>query len=159
MSESASGPARGGGTNRFVYVAAGISAMGGLLFGYDTGIISGALLFIADDFALSDNLQQAVVGSLLFGAVLGALGGGPLSDRLGRRRSILAAAVVFALGSLASAFAPGTVVLLISRFLLGIAIGFAAMVVPVYIAEISPSRSRGLLVSLNQFLITVGILL
>jgi sugar porter (SP) family MFS transporter len=159
MSENTSGAAQGGGTNRFVYVAAAISAMGGLLFGYDTGIISGALLFIADDFALSDNLQQAVVGALLLGAVLGALGGGPLSDRLGRRRSILVAAVVFALGSVASALAPGTAVLIISRFLLGIAIGFAAMVVPVYIAEISPSRSRGLLVSLNQFLITVGILL
>ncbi len=96
MPENTSGAAQGGGTNRFVYVAAAISAMGGLLFGYDTGIISGALLFIADDFALSDNLQQAVVGALLLGAVLGALGGGPLSDRLGRRRSILVAAVVFA---------------------------------------------------------------
>jgi sugar porter (SP) family MFS transporter len=151
--------ATGGGRNRFVYVVAAISALGGLLFGYDTGIISGALLFIRDDFQLSDTAQQIVVASLLLGAVFGALGGGPLSDRVGRRRAIMAAAVIFVVGSLASALATGTVFLAVARFILGLAVGGAGMVVPVYIAESSPSGVRGSLVSLQQFLITVGILL
>jgi sugar porter (SP) family MFS transporter len=148
-----------GGTNRFVYIVAGVSAMGGLLFGYDTGIISGALLFIKDDFGLSDTAQQIVVASLLLGAVFGALIGGPLSDRIGRRNAIMIAAAIFMLGSLASALATGTAFLTIARFVLGLAVGGAGMVVPVYIAESSPSRVRGSLVSLQQFLITVGILL
>ena len=149
----------GGGRNRFVYVVAAISALGGLLFGYDTGNISGALLFIRDDFQLSYTAQQIVVASLLLGAVFGALGGGPLSDRVGRRRAIMAAAVIFVVGSLASALATGTVFLAVARFILGLAVGGAGMVVPVYIAESSPSGVRGSLVSLQQFLITVGILL
>src|SRR5919112_2785609 len=148
-----------GGTNRFIYVVAAVAAMGGLLFGYDTGIISGALLFIADDFKLSDTAQQIVVASLLLGAVFGALFGGPLADRIGRRRAIMVAAVIFLIGSLASALATGAVFLAVARFVLGLAVGGAGMVVPVYIAESSPSRVRGSLVSLQQFLITVGILL
>ena len=91
------------GTNGFIYVVAAVAAMGGLLFGYDTGIISGALLFIADDFKLSDTAQQIVVASLLLGAVFGALFGGPLADRIGRRRAIMTAAAIFLIGSLASA--------------------------------------------------------
>jgi sugar porter (SP) family MFS transporter len=156
---STSSAAAEDGTNRFVYVVAAVAAMGGLLFGYDTGIISGALLFIADDFTLSDTAQQIVVASLLLGAVFGALFGGPLADRVGRRRAIMVAAVIFIVGSLASALATGAAFLAIARFVLGLAVGGAGMVVPVYIAESSPSRVRGSLVSLQQFLITVGILL
>ena len=156
---STSSGSAGDGTNRFVYVVAAVAAMGGLLFGYDTGIISGALLFIADDFKLSDTAQQIVVASLLLGAVFGALFGGPLADRIGRRRAIMIAAVIFVVGSLASALATGAAFLAIARFVLGLAVGGAGMVVPVYIAESSPSRVRGSLVSLQQFLITVGILL
>lgn len=148
-----------GGSKRFVYVTAGVAALGGLLFGYDTGIISGALLFIREDFQLSDTAQQVVVASLLLGAVFGALGGGPLSVRVGRRKAIMAAAVIFVLGSLASALATGTAFLAAARFVLGLAVGGAGMVVPVYIDEASPSNIRGSLVSLQQFLITVGILL
>lgn len=155
---SASASAEGSG-NRFVYLAAAISALGGLLFGYDTGIISGALLFIQDQFRLTDTLQQVVVGSLLLGAAIGALAGGPISDSLGRRKTILGAAVVFGVGSVASALATGTASLVGARFVLGMAIGAAGMIVPVYIAEISPSRVRGRLVSLNQLMITVGIML
>lgn len=136
-----------------------IAAIGGLLFGYDTGIISGALLFIKEDFNLSDTAQQFVVASLLLGAVFGALGGGPLADRVGRRRAIMVAAAIFIVGSLASAAATGVVFLAVARFVLGLAVGGAGMVVPVYIAEASPSDVRGSLVSLQQFLITVGILL
>ncbi len=136
-----------------------IAAIRGLLFGYDTGIISGALLFIKEDFNLSDTAQQFVVASLLLGAVFGALGGGPLADRVGRRRAIMVAAAIFIVGSLASAAATGVVFLAVARFVLGLAVGGAGMVVPVYIAEASPSDVRGSLVSLQQFLITVGILL
>ncbi|MBA2345657.1 MAG: sugar porter family MFS transporter [Rubrobacter sp.] len=151
--------ASGRSTNRFAYVVAVIAAIGGLLFGYDTGIISGALLFIKEDFNLSDTAQQFVVASLLLGAVFGALGGGPLADRVGRRRAIMVAAAIFIVGSLASAAATGVVFLAVARFVLGLAVGGAGMVVPVYIAEASPSDVRGSLVSLQQFLITVGILL
>ncbi len=153
------GSASGGGSSRFVYVVAGVAALGGLLFGYDTGIISGALLFIRDDFQLTDTGQQIVVASLLLGAVFGAFAGGPLADRVGRRRAIMVAAAIFIVGSLASAAATGTVFLAGARFILGLAVGGAGMVVPVYIAEASPSDVRGSLVSLQQFLITVGILL
>src|SRR5829696_1238410 len=156
---STSSAASEDGTNRFIYVVAAVAAMGGLLFGYDTGIISGALLFIADDFKLSDTAQQIVVAALLLGAVFGALFGGPLADRIGRRRAIMTAAAIFIIGSLASALATGATFLAVARFMLGLAVGGAGMVVPVYIAESSPSRVRGSLVSLQQFLITVGILL
>lgn len=151
--------AAGGGRSSYVYITAGVAALGGLLFGYDTGIISGALLFIRDDFQLSDTAQQLVVASLLLGAVFGALGGGPLADRVGRRRAIMVAAIIFILGSLASAIATGAAFLAVARFVLGLAVGGAGMVVPVYIAESAPSDIRGSLVSLQQFLITVGILL
>jgi MFS family permease len=98
MSEAHSAAAEGG-SNRFVYVTAAISALGGFLFGYDTGIISGALLFIQDEFGLTDTSQQVVVGSLLLGAAIGALAGGPISDNVGRQKTVLAAAVVFVVGS------------------------------------------------------------
>ena len=120
---STSSGAAEGGTNGFIYVVAAVAAMGGLLFGYDTGIISGALLFIADDFGLSDTAQQIVVASLLLGAVFGALIGGTRADRIGRRRAIMVAAVVFVIGSLASAFAVGAVSLALARFVLGLAVG------------------------------------
>jgi MFS family permease len=141
-----------------LYVTAAISALGGLLFGYDTGIISGALLFIRDEFGLTDASQQ-VVGSLLLGTAIGALAGGPISDNIGRRRTVLVAAVIFVVGSIASALATGTAFLVVARFVLGTAVGAAGMIVPVYIAEISPSRVRGSLVSLNQLMITVGIMI
>lgn len=101
---------------------AAVAAMASLLFGYDTGIISGALLFITDDFGLSDTAQQIVVASLLLGTVFGALFGGPLADRIGRRKVIMVAAVIFLIGSLASALATGAVFLAIARFVLGLAV-------------------------------------
>ena len=120
---STSSAANTDGTNGFIYVVAAVAAMGGLLFGYDTGIISGALLFIADDFKLSDTAQQFVVASLLLGAVFGALFGGPLADRVGRRRAIMTAAAIFIVGSLTSSLAPGATFLDVARFVLGLAVG------------------------------------
>src|SRR5215207_3407181 len=144
---------------RFVNIAAAIAATGGLLFGYDTGVISGALLFIRQDFApLSPFMEGIIVSTLLVGAVVGALSGGPISDSFGRRPSVLLAAVIFGLGALAVAFAPSVAFIVVGRFLLGLGVGLASMIVPLYIAEIAPAARRGALVSLNQLMITVGIL-
>ncbi len=144
--------------NPFVVAAAAVAALGGFLFGFDTGIISGALLFIKQEFGLSAGLQQLVVGSLLVAAVVGALLGGPISDAWGRKRTLILAALVFGVGALVASYSPNLAVLVVARVLLGLAIGIASMIVPVYIAEIAPPRVRGALVSLQQFMITVGIM-
>jgi SP family sugar:H+ symporter-like MFS transporter len=133
-------------------------ALGGLLFGYDTGVISGALLFIPNDFKLTPFLQGAIVGGLLLGAMIGAACAGRLSDRLGRRSLIMAAGVIFTAGALLAAFAPNVGVLIAARFVLGLAVGSAALVVPLYLSEIAPTEMRGAISSLNQLMIVVGIL-
>jgi sugar porter (SP) family MFS transporter len=133
-------------------------ALGGLLFGYDTGVISGALLFIPKDFKLSPFLQGAIVAALLLGAMIGAACAGRLSDRLGRRRLIMIAAVVFTGGALLAALAPTVWVLITARFIIGLAVGSAALVVPLYLAEIAPAKIRGAITSLNQLMIVGGIL-
>lgn len=153
------GAPRGGGEHRYVVFVAAVAALGGLLFGYDTGVIGGALLFVTDDFALSPFLQGVVVSFLLVGAVVGALVGGPLSDRIGRRRLMLAAAVVFVLGAVAAALAPNAAVLVLARFVLGLGVGVGSLVVPLYISEMAPAEVRGALVTLNNLMITVGITL
>ncbi len=137
---------------------AGIAALGGLLFGYDTGVISGALLFIRDVFHLSSSGQGLVAGIALAGAVVGAMLAGGLSDQFGRRWVIFATALLFVAGAIVSAIAPGLAILLAGRLLVGIAIGIASMLTPLYLAEIAPARSRGAVTSLNQLCITVGIL-
>ncbi|HEV7897137.1 MAG TPA: sugar porter family MFS transporter [Planosporangium sp.] len=134
-----------------------MATIGGFLFGYDTGIISAALLYLAPAFHLSDTLQEVVVASLLLGAIAGVLTAGPLVDRVGRRRMLMAAATVFGAGALVSALAPNAAVLIVARFFLGSAIGTASLVVPTYIAEMAPKAIRGRLVSLQQLMITVGI--
>ena len=133
-------------------------ALGGLLFGYDTGVISGAILFITEDFALSPFMQGAVVASLLLGAMVGSGLAGPLSDTLGRRRLIMIAAVTFTVGAIGAAAAPGAGALMAARFVLGLAVGCAALVVPLYLSEIAPTEKRGAIGSLNQLMIVVGIL-
>jgi sugar porter (SP) family MFS transporter len=140
------------------YVIAAIAALGGLLFGYDTGVISGALLFIRHEMSLSPTLQGIVVSIALAGAAIGAAVVGHLSDRVGRRRVILGAGLLFVLGAVISAVAQGFGVLVIGRFLVGLGIGIASMLTPLYLAEISPARDRGAIVSLNQLCITGGIL-
>jgi sugar porter (SP) family MFS transporter len=134
-----------------------VAALGGFLFGYDTGVISAALLYLAPAFHLSDTLQQVVVASLLLGAIAGVLAGGPLVDLLGRRRMLMIAAAVFGIGAVVSAFAPNSGTLIVARFFLGGAIGTSSLVVPTYIAEMAPKAIRGRLVSLQQLMITVGI--
>ena len=140
------------------YLIAGVAALGGLLFGYDTGVISGALLFIREELALSATMQGIVVAIVLAGAVIGAAAAGSLSDRFGRRRVILVAGLLFIAGALFSAIAEGLTLLLGGRFFVGLGIGIASMLTPLYLAEIAPARERGAIVSLNQLCITVGIL-
>src|SRR5215210_167288 len=108
-----------GGSRRFVYVVASVAALGGLLFGYDTGIISGALLFIKKDFELNPFLEGFIVSSLLLGAVIGAGVSGALSDRLGRRTIILVAAIIFAIGAVGAGLAPNVGTLILFRIMLG----------------------------------------
>jgi SP family sugar:H+ symporter-like MFS transporter len=133
-------------------------ALGGLLFGYDTGVISGALLFIPNDFKLTPFLEGAIVGGLLLGAMIGAALAGRLSDRLGRKRLIIGAGVIFTGGALLAALAPSVGVLIAARFILGLAVGSAALVVPLYLSEIAPTEIRGAITSLNQLMIVFGIL-
>ena len=142
----------------YFYFIAAVAALGGLLFGYDTGVISGALLFIRQVMSLSPTMQGVVVAIALAGAAVGAAMAGQLSDRAGRRRVILGAGVLFVAGALISAVAPNVILLLLGRFLVGLAIGVASMLTPLYLAEISPARDRGAIVSLNQLCITGGIL-
>jgi MFS transporter, SP family, sugar:H+ symporter len=133
-------------------------ALGGLLFGYDTGVISGALLFIPNDFKLTSFLQGAIVAALLLGAMVGAAFAGRMSDRLGRRHLIIIAAIVFTVGALLAALAPTVAVLIAARFIIGLAVGSAALVVPLYLSEIAPTEVRGAVASLNQLMIVSGIL-
>lgn len=145
------------GRNRFVYIAAAIAALGGLLFGFDTGIISGALLFIREDLGLSSFLQSAVVSAILVGTIVGAGGTGPLADRYGRRTMTLVAAAVFIIGAISSGLAPNVWFLIGSRVVLGVAVGSSTVLVPSYIAEIAPPDIRGTLSALFQLAITIGI--
>src|SRR5215211_5556046 len=147
--------AAGGGGNKLVYL---FGSLGGLLFGYDTGVISGAILFISQELRLTPFLEGLVVASLLLGAAAGAASAGPLSDRLGRRNIIIIAAILFTIGALGAALAPNVGVLVFFRVVLGLAVGAAALTVPLYLSEIAPTEIRGAISSLNQLMITVGIL-
>lgn len=118
-----------------VYVVSGIAAIGGLLFGYDTGVISGALLFIQDEFALQPLMEGFVVSSILIGALIGAVAAGRLSDRFGRKRTVIGAALLFVVGALLAAFAPSAWFLVGARVVLGMAVGSASVIVPLFIAR------------------------
>ncbi len=143
---------------RVLLLIAATAALCGLLFGYDTGVISGALLFLKKDFALSLRLQGVVTSAVLAGAAVGAGFSGRLADRFGRRRMVIAVAILFLIASLITGLAPDVKWLVIGRVLAGVAIGICSYAGPLYISEIAPATRRGALVSLNQFLITVGIL-
>jgi sugar porter (SP) family MFS transporter len=144
---------------RAVVWTAAVTALGGLLFGYDTGVVSGALLFLHTSFGNVTSFdKELVTGLLLVGAAVGAFGSGRLSDTLGRRPVILITAIVFVLGVLGAAFSPTLWFLIAMRFVIGLAVGSASMAVPLYISEVAPPRARGALVSLNQLALTTGIL-
>lgn len=146
-------------SNHFYIVVAAIAALSGVLFGYDTGVISGAILFIKDEFHLSPQMNGLVVSTVLFGALIGAILSGHLTDRFGRKRLLISDAIIFLVGTLGSCLAPNIETLIISRIVVGIAIGIASYIAPLYISEISPAKYRGALVSMNQLAITIGICL
>ncbi|HUJ41780.1 MAG TPA: sugar porter family MFS transporter [Candidatus Acidoferrales bacterium] len=141
-----------------VFGAAMIAAVGGLLFGYDTAAISGAMIFIKQQFSLKTFPVELLVGMVLVGAAAAALGGGRLSDRLGRRATLLLTSVIFVVGALICAFAGSFSILLFGRTVVGLGIGLASTTVPVYISEVAPPKARGWQVSLFQLAVTVGIL-
>jgi sugar porter (SP) family MFS transporter len=144
--------------NGFVVALASIAAIGGFLFGYDTGVISGALLLIRGDLHATTLEQSAIVGSLLLGAVFGAILSGYLAGAIGRRRTKIISGCIFAIGAIWSALSPTVWVLIVARFVLGISVGTASFVSPMYIGELAPKKIRGGLVSFNQLMITTGIL-
>ena len=135
-----------------------LGALGGLLYGYDMGVISGALLFIKDDIPLNSFTEGLVVASMLVGAIFGSGASGPMSDRLGRRRVVFIIAIIYIVGALILALAPSMPVLVIGRLVIGLAVGGSTAIVPVYLSEMAPTEQRGSLSSLNQLMITIGIL-
>ena len=141
-----------------LYLVAFIVALGGLLSGFDTGVISGALLFIKDEWNLSGYLQGILVSSTLVGATIGAILNGHLADLFGRKKILIFTAVLFFIGSIFCAAAPNINILILSRFIVGLAIGVVTFATPLYLSEISPEKIRGSLVSLFQLAITIGIL-
>lgn len=134
-------------------------ALGGFLFGFDTGVVSGALLYVKEDFHLSSFEQGSVVSVLLIGAVIGATSAGRLSESLGRRKALGAVGVVFIIGTAIVSTANGYAMLMAGRVILGLAVGAASATVPVYLSEISPTKIRGRLLTMNQLMITLGILI
>jgi sugar porter (SP) family MFS transporter len=134
-------------------------ALEGLAFGYDTGVVAGALLFIKKEMALSPAAQGLVVSSLLLGSIIAAPITGYVSDKLGARRLIACAGTLFLVGSLGAALAPDPAILIAFRFLLGVGVGIGKVQVPIYLSELAPARSRGRLTSLYQLMTATGIFL
>ncbi|WP_145232804.1 glucose transporter GlcP [Staphylococcus arlettae] len=135
-----------------------LGALGGLLYGYDNGVISGALLFIDNDIPLNSFTEGLVVSSMLIGAIIGSGASGPLADKLGRRRLVLFIAIIYIIGSITLFIAPNITILVIGRLIIGLAVGGSMATVPVYLSEMAPTELRGSLGTLNQLMITIGIL-
>ena len=142
----------------WLYIIAVVASLGGLLSGFDTGVVSGALLFINETWTISPFEQGWIVSAAIVGAVIGAAMNGSLSDIYGRKKIIVATGVIFALGSLMCAYATTPYWLIAARVVIGLAVGMVNFVVPLYLSEIAPQKIRGMLVSLFQLAITAGIL-
>ncbi|MDD7465094.1 MAG: MFS transporter [Actinomycetaceae bacterium] len=152
-------PAKG--KHRKIVAVAGVATLGSFLFGYDTGVISGALPYMymlqsAGGLHL-DSVEEGLIGGvLLIGAAIGALAGGMLSDRYGRRHNLILLAIIFTIGALGTTFSPNLAIMYLARFVLGLAVGGASATVPVYLAEMAPKRIRGTIVAVDQLMIVVG---
>jgi SP family arabinose:H+ symporter-like MFS transporter len=142
----------------YVVLLAATTAISGFLFGFDTAVINGVLLLLRREFALSNLQTEIAASSLLLGCLLGAAAASMIGDRYGRRKSLVAAALLFAFSSIGAALASTVTIFAVARLIGGLAVGLASVLTPVYIAEISPSKNRGTLVSLNQLAIVIGIL-
>ncbi|MFC5865454.1 sugar porter family MFS transporter [Acidicapsa dinghuensis] len=143
----------------FLWKVSLIAGLGGILYGYDMGIIAAALIYVRSTFALSTQMEEVVVSVVLIGSLVGAVAGGAASDRFGRRAILLWGGAVFAVGSLLAPLSPDVWTLIFARVLLGLAIGFTSVTAPVYVSEMSPPHMRGRLIALYQFALTLGIAL
>jgi sugar porter (SP) family MFS transporter len=136
-----------------------IAALGGVLYGYDMGIIAAAVIFVRHSFRLSTVMEEWVVSIVLVGAMIGALVGGSVADRIGRRATLVWAGGIFIAGSVLAPLAPNVGVLIVARLIIGLGIGFTSVTAPVYVSELAPPQSRGMLIGLYQFALTLGIAL
>jgi sugar porter (SP) family MFS transporter len=144
---------------RFIWKVSFIAGLGGILYGYDVGIIAGALNFLRNTFNLSTGMKEIVVSVVPMGTMVGAIAGGTIADRIGRRKTLMWGGVLFIVGSIVAALSPNVTTLIFARAMLGIAIGFTSVTAPVYISELAPPQSRGVLIGLYQFALTTGIAL
>jgi sugar porter (SP) family MFS transporter len=147
-------PARSDG---YAYLVASVAAMGGLLFGYDTGVISGALLYLEPAFHLNSTASEIAVSAVLMGAIIGAACGGKLADGIGRKKALILLGSIFAIGAILTAIAPNLGFFIAFRIIVGFGIGAASMITPMYIAELAPPAIRGALVAFFQLAVTIGI--
>jgi sugar porter (SP) family MFS transporter len=146
-------------TPRYTYLVASIAAIGGMLFGYDIGVISGAENLLKSQWNLSAGTEELAVSAVLIGSIIGGIFGGKLADKISRRYALLGLAVLYSVGAVATALSPGLVWFVIFRIGVGIAVGASSMIVPTYIAELVPREIRGGLVILQQLAISGGIFL
>lgn len=145
--------------NFFIFCIAGLVSVGGILYGYDMGVISGALLFMKNSIPMTDNQVGMIVGAVLGGGLLGTLIAGPIGDKFGRRCLIASASIIFLLGITCILAANTFFMLLFARMMLGVGVGVVAVAVPLYVSEIVPSQDRGKYVTFFQLLLTLGIVL
>ncbi len=147
------------GHNFYFHVSVLIASLGGFLFGYDTAVISGAILFIKKQFIVSSFMEGVIISSLFLSAMIGAPLGGTLADKIGRRKVLLIAGVLFLVGSLSMALAPSIPILILGRVITGLSLGTVSIISPLYISEISTTSNRGKMVTFNTLGITFGTLL
>jgi len=140
-------------------LVASLAAVAGILFGYDTGVIAGARIFMRYEFNLTPYTEGEIVAAVLLGAMLGSLVSGYFADHFGRRRMLIFTALLFLAGTIGYSLTNSVNMLILCRGLVGIAIGISSYTAPLYISELAPMQYRGLLVSLNQLMITLGILI
>jgi sugar porter (SP) family MFS transporter len=143
----------------FIWRVSFIAGLGGILYGFDMGVIAAALIFVRTSFGLSTKMEEVLVSVVLVGSMIGALVGGTIADRIGRRATLVWGAILFILGSILAPLSPNVGVLIVARALLGVAIGFTSVTAPVYVSELAPPQSRGMLIGLYQFALTSGIAL
>ncbi|HAF72304.1 MAG TPA: MFS transporter, partial [Corynebacterium variabile] len=149
-------PPQAGPVNRPFWAAATILTLGGLLFGYDTGVINGALPSMTADLGLEARFEGIVTSALQLGAVFGAVFGGRIADHVGRHRTVVIVAAIFVVGSLGSVLSPSWVVLMLCRVVLGFAVGAASGIIPIYLAELAPAHLRSRVVNQNEFMVVFG---
>ncbi len=144
-------------SSRYAYIVAMVAGLGGLLFGYDTGVISGALLYLEPAFHLNATTSEIAVSAVLIGAILGAFSGGKLADGIGRKKALIVLGALFAIGAVLTSLAPNLGFFIAFRIIVGFGIGAASMITPMYIAELAPPAIRGSLVTFFQLAVTIGI--